>query len=108
MIPTTDPNLWDIDIPRLSHHSTLVLSALRTGPKSNMELAAISHRFGARICDLRKAGYNIVTIPLRDGSGRVTYRLLPGRGGSAKASEPCGCPESAPTQPQGNQANAER
>ena len=87
MIPTTDPNLWDIDIPRLSRQSEEVLSALRTGAKTNMELAAISHRFGARICDLRKAGYTIATIPLRDGTGRVTYRLLPGRGGSAKASE---------------------
>lgn len=104
MIPTTDPNLWDIDIPRLSRQSEEVLSALRTGAKTNMELAAISHRFGARICDLRKAGYNIATIPLRDGTGRVTYRLLPGRGGSAKASERIGCPESGPEPIQGSLA----
>lgn len=76
-IPPVDPNVNPIDAPRLSRQAETILGLLRDGPKLNTELAAVSHRFGGRIHDLRRAGFKIVTVPLADGTGRVTYRLVP-------------------------------
>lgn len=50
-----------------------VLDALRDGPKTGDELVAITHRFGARIKDLRDAGHRILTTSL--GGRRWLYTL---------------------------------
>jgi hypothetical protein len=50
-----------------------VLDSLRDGPKTGDELVAITHRFSARIRDLRTQGMDILTTPL--GGGRFLYTL---------------------------------
>lgn len=78
-VPVADPKVSEVDKPRLSRQSAAVLSLLKSGPartRTNAELAAITPRYGARLHDLRRSGYQIRTTELRDGSGRATYRLL--------------------------------
>lgn len=53
-----------------------VYDALVDGPKTGDELAAITHRFSARVCDLRKQGESILTTPL--GGGSFLYTLTRG------------------------------
>ena len=52
-----------------------VLAALRSGPKTSDELAVIcsTHRYSARIYDLRRQGFGILSTPL--GGGRWLHRL---------------------------------
>lgn len=72
-----DPSLNRADEPRVSGQNLEVYEALKSrGTLSNMDLAQITPRYGARIHDLRRAGVRIVTTPLHDGSGVVTYRLV--------------------------------
>lgn len=72
-----DPHVDPVDAPRLSRQAAEILAMLRArGTCTNMELTRITHRFSARLWDLRKAGFSIVTVALRDGSGVVTYRLV--------------------------------
>ena len=54
-----------------------ILAALRTGPKTNLELIDIAQRISGRIYDLRHRGYQIVTEPLAPGIYR--YTLMGGR-----------------------------
>ena len=72
----TNPTVPTCDLPRVKTQAWTILEALRSGPKLNTELAAITHRFGARVHELRRMGWRIVTVPLSDGTGRVTYRLV--------------------------------
>ena len=61
------------DRRRLSRHQRLILARLRDGPATNSELGDIADRFGARICELRKAGCVIDKRNL--GGGVWEYRL---------------------------------
>lgn len=56
----------------------LVEMALSSGPKTNIELAEITPRYGARIYDLRKLGYAVETKRLH--GGVVEYRINKGAG----------------------------
>lgn len=53
-------------------HATRVLESLMAGPQTSADLSRISHRFGARIHDLRRLGYRITT---RIAGGTATYTL---------------------------------
>jgi hypothetical protein len=60
---------------RLKEQAKRILAELQRGPKSNTELSAISQRFGARVHELRKAGY-VIRIESRDRvTGRCVYAL---------------------------------
>lgn len=50
-----------------------ILAALRTGPRTNLQLAEITPRYGARIYDLRRLGHDIATA---NGDGAVTTYTL--------------------------------
>jgi len=51
-----------------------ILAALREGPKTNAQLAAMSLKYTGRISDLRHDGHRIVAARI-DGSGKTLYRL---------------------------------
>jgi len=93
----TDPNTWpEIDSAHptvyAAHAAELgaeaqrhdsaraqVLARLEQGEATNIELNRICYRYGARILELRRAGYPITAEPA--GRGVWTYRLE--RGGAA-------------------------
>jgi len=75
-IPVSDPHVAARDRPRLSAQCVKVLDRLRRGRATNVELVGICLRAGARIYDLRKAGYEITTSQAKDGTGLVWYRLV--------------------------------
>lgn len=77
LFQVADPNAARVDVERLTGQNRQVYERLLRGPATNMELCAITHRFSARLFDLRKAGVHIETVEARDGSGTVTYRLSP-------------------------------
>lgn len=52
---TVDP----YDDKRLSDQQQFILDSLRQGPMTNVELSRIGLRFGARLKELRDAGYRI-------------------------------------------------
>ena len=54
-----------------------ILAALRTGPKTNLELIDIAQRISGRIYDLRHRGYRIITEPLAPGIFRYTLITPP-------------------------------
>lgn len=68
-----DPNVDDRDKPRLSKQCAMILEALRHAEQTNWELMMIATRYGARIHDLRRAGYDI-RVQLR-GGGTFVYSL---------------------------------
>lgn len=65
--PVTDPTVVPEDKPRIARLCRVVLERLQTGPAYSHELATITHRFGARLADLREAGYDIQTQRLPGG-----------------------------------------
>lgn len=80
IIPCADPHVVPIEAKRLTRQSQQVLDALRAAPArtcTNMELAKITPRFGARIHDCRKAGYRIEILSRDHASGLVWYALRP-------------------------------
>jgi hypothetical protein len=77
-IPPRDPRVAPAAVARLSAQSAAVLERLRRGPATNTELAAITHRFGARLYDCRKAGYDIRITANDHATGLVTYALFEG------------------------------
>jgi hypothetical protein len=69
--PATRPD------PELERRDSLrndVLDRLRRGPAHSYELVAITHRFGARIEELRKAGHAIDAERVGGGVWRYTLR----------------------------------
>lgn len=44
------------EAPRLSTQHQAILDALRTGPKTNLQLRLIADRFGARLEEIKRAG----------------------------------------------------
>jgi hypothetical protein len=64
----------DRDRARLSRQCLALLARLRQGPATNVELSAVAMRFGARLEELRRAGF---CIEAKRGDGGVfTYRLV--------------------------------
>jgi hypothetical protein len=60
----------------LDNQRARILERLRRGPATNMELAyTVSPRFGARLMELRKAGYRIRTVCESHEDGRWRYEL---------------------------------
>ncbi len=55
-----DPNVRPADTDRLTGQNAAILERLRTGPATNVELAAISLKYTSRISDLRANGHSIV------------------------------------------------
>lgn len=75
-IRLSDPKVrGSVEEPRLTNQCQLILARLKQGPASNTELANIATRFGARVHDLRSAGYNIV-ITHRDRRSGLTFYAL--------------------------------
>lgn len=56
-VPTRDPSLPEDEVPRLTTQAHAIADRLRSGPATNLDLGMISQRFGARLYDLRKAGF---------------------------------------------------
>jgi hypothetical protein len=52
-----------------------VLARLRLGPATNIQLNELCYRYGARILELRRAGYDIETRPIE--AGVYQYTLKP-------------------------------
>lgn len=60
--------------PQRGTHAYAVLSRLLEGPATTADLCAITHRFSARVCDLRKLGHDITTEVQADGTAVFTLR----------------------------------
>lgn len=75
-IPCVDPNLPAEERPRLSKQAAQILAMLQERPRTNVELARVGIRYSARLHDLKRAGYPIMTTPLRDGKGGHLYSLI--------------------------------
>ena len=72
------PRDWGVssaERPRLSRQCWAILERLRQGPATNAELAEISIKYGARISDIRHAGYVIKLIEYDRITGRGLYEL---------------------------------
>lgn len=62
------------DKPRLSAQCHAIADRLRSGPATNLQLIMISHRFGARLHELKGAGFLWKRTPL--GQGVHEYRMV--------------------------------
>lgn len=69
-----DPNVPPEAAPRLTGQSRAILAMLRQRPRTGAELATVTHRFGGRLYDLRRAGCAI-TCDLDHKTGVATYTL---------------------------------
>lgn len=74
VIHPVDPNV-ESEPARLSRQSSAILERLRRGPATNTELIVMAQRFGARLHDLRKAGYQISTNLIDTENGIYLYTL---------------------------------
>lgn len=52
---------------RLNRQQARILELLQQGPQLNTDLTAVCLRYGARLKELRDAGHNIRTTPVRAG-----------------------------------------
>ncbi len=52
-----DPSLSEAEKVRLSPQHLTIAARLREGPATNLELGMISQRFGARLHELKRAGF---------------------------------------------------
>lgn len=52
-----DPSLSEAEKLRMSPQHLKIVDRLREGPATNLELGMISQRFGARLHELKKAGF---------------------------------------------------
>jgi hypothetical protein len=64
---------------RLNRQCTLILECLRKGPATNIELVHIAQRFGARLHDLKRAGYEWEKRCISAEDGVYEYRLKDGK-----------------------------
>ena len=75
-IPPQDPRVrGTVEEPRLSRQSQAILDRLRERPASNADLMLIAQRFGARVHDLRAAGFDIQITDRDRETGLVWYAL---------------------------------
>lgn len=65
--------------PRLGLQHQAIIERLQKGPVTNYELLQYAQRFGARIHELRKAGYNIIKTYADDTRGVYVYSLEGGQ-----------------------------
>jgi hypothetical protein len=56
-VPFADPSLSEAEKLRMSPQHHAIVARLREGPATNLELGMISQRFGARLHELKKAGF---------------------------------------------------
>lgn len=75
-IPPVDTHLVEEEKPRLSRQSEQILALLEDGPATNVQLMQVAQRFGARIHDLRHAGYDVRIESRNRATGLVTYTLI--------------------------------
>lgn len=71
---TLNPTVADEDAPRLSAQCHAIAARLREGPATNLDLIGASHRFGARLHELKRAGFLWSRRPL--GKGVHEYRMI--------------------------------
>lgn len=71
---TLNPTVAADDAPRLSPQCHAIAARLREGPATNLDLIAVSHRFGARLHELKRAGFLWTRKPL--GQGVHQYRMV--------------------------------
>jgi DNA-binding CsgD family transcriptional regulator len=76
-IRPADPNAHPEAHARLTRQSREILDLLKQGPQTNLTLLGIAQRFGARLHDIRKAGYDVDTKLTDPQRGIYTYTLVP-------------------------------
>lgn len=60
---------------RLSRQCAAILTRLRRGPATNVELAGLALKYTSRISDLRERGYAIVVVSRDRRTGLTIYQL---------------------------------
>ena len=75
MIPSTLATI-PAERRRLNRQCLAILARLQSGTATNRQLSEIGLRFGARIMELRQAGYAIEIVAHDHASGLVTYALV--------------------------------
>jgi len=73
-VQARDPGVLDEDRPRLSEQCLAIADKLRRGPATNLELGDHAQRFGARLHDLKRAGFLWKRTPL--GQGVNQYAMI--------------------------------
>lgn len=71
---TLNPTVAEEDAPRLSAQCHAIAARLREGPATNLDLIEVSHRFGARLHELKRAGFLWTRKPV--GRGVHEYRMI--------------------------------
>lgn len=69
-----NPTVAEEDEPRLSAQCHAIADALREGPKTNLQLIMLSHRFGARLHELKRAGF--LWTKTGKGQGIYLYEMI--------------------------------
>jgi hypothetical protein len=73
----TDPHIAHQDVPRTRGQNLAILTRLRQGPATNVELAGLALKYTSRLSDLRANGHTIQADARVPGDGGVvTYRLV--------------------------------
>jgi hypothetical protein len=76
-VEPVDPRVkGSVEEPRLSRQSLEMLARLKEGPATNAQLTTIAQRFGARIHDLRAAGFQVEITHRDRETGLTTYALV--------------------------------
>lgn len=70
-----DPNVAPEAVPRLSRQSREILGMLRKGSHTGGAPCMVTHRFGGRLYDLRKAGC-VIKTEHNPSLGTSVYTLL--------------------------------
>jgi hypothetical protein len=60
---------------RLSRQCRAILSRLKQGPATNVELATLALKYTGRISDLRRSGYQVTAYDRNRQTGVTWYRL---------------------------------
>lgn len=77
-ITVTDPNAHPASYQRLGGQSLKILESFKLSPDHRLtcvQLLAIAKRFGARLYDIRQAGYVISLVKHDHASGFTVYEL---------------------------------
>lgn len=78
-IPPRDPHAHPDSHPRLSRQAAEILAAFKAAPLHRLDCAqlmTIAQRFGARLYDIRKAGYRIDLVAHDKKTGHTVYELV--------------------------------
>jgi hypothetical protein len=77
-ITVADPNAHPASHPRLGRQAQKILDSFKLAPDRRLtcvQLLAIAQRFGARLYDIRQAGYVISLVKHDHASGFTVYEL---------------------------------